>query len=42
MLVKLLPNLKRMPDGALEVVDSSTFFGVKRLPVAFTPSEPVI
>jgi cytochrome P450 len=35
---KLLPNLKRVPDGVLEVTESSSFFGVKRLPVTFTPS----
>jgi cytochrome P450 len=40
MLVKLLPNLKRMRDSGLEVVSSSTFFGVKRLPIAFRPSHP--
>ncbi len=38
MLVKLLPNIKRVLDSGLEVVDSSTFFGVKRIPVVFTPS----
>jgi cytochrome P450 len=38
MLVKLLPNLKRVLDSSPEVVESSTFFGVKRLPVVFTPS----
>jgi cytochrome P450 len=38
MLVKALPNLKRVSDGALEVIGGSSFFGLKRLPVAFTPS----
>jgi cytochrome P450 len=38
LLVKLLPDLKRVPDGDLEVIESSTFFGVKLLPVTFTPS----
>ena len=39
LLVKLLPNLKRVSDGPLEVIERSSFFGVKRLPVAFTPSQ---
>jgi cytochrome P450 len=40
LLAKLLPNLKRMPDGDLEVVESSSFFGVKQLPITFTPLQP--
>jgi cytochrome P450 len=40
LLAKLLPDFKRVPDGDLEVIESSTLFGVKRLPVAFTPSQP--
>ena len=39
LLVKLLPNLKRVSDGPLELIERSSFFGVKRIPVAFTPSE---
>ncbi len=40
ILVNLLPNLKRVLDSGIEVVGSSTFFGLKHLPITFTQSQP--
>ncbi len=38
VLLARLPNLRRVPDAPLELVDSSIIYGVKHVPVTFTPS----
>lgn len=38
VLLERLPNLRRVPDAPLELVDSAIIYGVKHVPVTFTPS----
>lgn len=38
MLLDQLPDLKVLPDQHLEVVDNPAIFGVKSLPITFTPT----
>jgi cytochrome P450 len=37
-LVQRLPDIRRVPDTPLEMIDSSFIYGVKRVPVTFTPA----
>jgi cytochrome P450 len=37
LLLEQLPELRRVPEAPVEVLDTRNLFGVKRLPVTFTP-----
>jgi cytochrome P450 len=37
-LLERLPGIRRVPDTPLEMVDSAIIYGVKHVPVIFTPS----
>ncbi len=38
MMLEQLPQLQRVPDIPLELLDAGALFGVKRLPITFTPT----
>ena len=38
MMLEQLPRLQRVPDIPLELLDTRALFGVKRLPITFTPT----
>ncbi|HLV98208.1 MAG TPA: cytochrome P450 [Ktedonobacterales bacterium] len=37
-LLERLPDIRRVPDAPLEMIDSSIIYGVKHVPVTFTPA----
>ncbi|HKV01186.1 MAG TPA: hypothetical protein VJQ26_03610, partial [Ktedonobacteraceae bacterium] len=38
MMLEQLPQLKRVPAIPLELLDTRALFGIKRLPITFTPA----
>ncbi|HEX6554333.1 MAG TPA: cytochrome P450 [Ktedonobacteraceae bacterium] len=38
MILEQLPQLHRVPDMPVELLDTRALFGVKRLPIIFTPT----